>query len=35
MTTWNEFCQRIGALGEGLDDEGQRHLANQVACWLT
>lgn len=35
MTTWSEFCERIEALGEGLDDEGQRHLANQVACWLT
>ena len=22
-------------LGEGLEGEGVRHLANQVACWLT
>jgi hypothetical protein len=48
---WQDFCARIGALGERIlaDDfpgatgagaerdraEGFRHLANQVACWLT
>jgi hypothetical protein len=33
---WQAFCDRMAALGEGIDDpEGVRHLANQVACWLT
>lgn len=33
---WREFCDRMAALGDGIDDpEGVRHLANQVACWLT
>jgi hypothetical protein len=32
---WQEFCRRVAALGEGLEGEGVRHLANQVACWLT
>jgi hypothetical protein len=32
---WSEFCTRMGEVGGGLDDEGERHLANQVACWLT
>ena len=35
MSDWREFCDRMAALGEGLDDEGVAHLANQVACWLT
>jgi hypothetical protein len=43
---WREFCERMATVGERLlaDDfpqteidraEGYRHLANQVACWLT
>ncbi len=32
---WPEFCDRMAKLGEGLEGEGVRHLANQVACWLT
>lgn len=43
---WREFCARIGAAGDrilgeefpgGPRDraEGVRHVANQVACWLT
>ena len=43
---WRSFCERMAAVGELLlsDDypaserdraEGYRHLANQVACWLT
>ncbi len=43
---WRELCDRLGALGDRIlgDDfpssprdraEGFRHLANQVACWLT
>jgi hypothetical protein len=43
---WRAFCDRMGALGDRIlaDDfpqgeharaEGYRHLANQVACWLT
>jgi hypothetical protein len=32
---WREFCDRLADLGDGLDGEGVRHLANQVACWLT
>lgn len=43
---WRDFCDRMAAvgdriLGEGFPDaprdraEGYRHLANQVACWLT
>lgn len=32
---WRAFCDRLADLGEGMDDEGVRHLANQVACWLT
>jgi hypothetical protein len=32
---WREFCDRLADLGDGLDGEGARHLANQVACWLT
>lgn len=45
-TAWSEFCARIAAVGNRLLDddfpaapqdraEGYRHLANQVACWLT
>lgn len=43
--TWRAFCDRLAGLGERIlaeapDDElaraeGVRHLANQVACWLT
>lgn len=43
---WREFCTRLAALGDRLLDdsfpgserdraEGYRHLANQLACWLT
>ena len=37
---WREFCDRLAELGEKLEPggepgEGVRHLANQVACWLT
>jgi hypothetical protein len=32
---WREFCDRLADLGEGLEGEGVRHLANQVACWMT
>lgn len=43
---WRSFCERMAAVGDLLlgDDypaserdraEGYRHLANQVACWLT
>jgi hypothetical protein len=32
---WRHFCDRLADLGDGLDGEGVRHLANQVACWLT
>jgi hypothetical protein len=43
---WRDFCARLAAVGERIleDDfpasprdraEGVRHLANQVACWLT
>lgn len=43
---WRSFCSRLAELGDRLlgDDfpgsdrdraEGYRHLANQVACWLT
>ena len=43
---WREFCDRLAAVGERLladgfpeseidRAEGYRHLANQVACWLT
>jgi hypothetical protein len=43
---WREFCDRMAAVGERLladgfpqaepdRAEGYRHLANQVACWLT
>jgi hypothetical protein len=43
---WREFCDRLAALGERIlaEDfpaapadraEGVRHLATQVACWLT
>jgi hypothetical protein len=43
---WEEFCRRIMRLGHHIVDdeslrtdfdraEGFRHLANQVACWLT
>jgi hypothetical protein len=43
---WRTFCDRLARLGEAIagdgfpaapDDraEGIRHLANQVACWLT
>ena len=43
---WRSFCERIAAVGDRIlgDDfpadprdraEGVRHLANQVACWLT
>ena len=43
---WREFCDRLAAVGERIlaDDfpadpadraEGVRHLATQVACWLT
>ncbi len=43
---WREFCGRMAAVGERLltdefphseDDraEGYRHLANQLACWLS
>ncbi len=35
MSDWQRFCDRIAALGAGLDSEGVAHLANQVACWLT
>jgi hypothetical protein len=35
MSDWSRFCERISVLGEGLEGEGVRHLANQVACWLT
>jgi hypothetical protein len=45
-TAWRDFCARLAAAGERIleDDfpasprdraEGVRHLANQVACWLT
>ncbi|HQV57280.1 MAG TPA: hypothetical protein PKV27_04650, partial [Ilumatobacteraceae bacterium] len=33
--TWDEFCERIKAMGTDLDEAGTRHLTNQVACWLT
>lgn len=32
---WRAFCERLADLGDGLDSEGVRHLANQAACWLT
>src|SRR5262245_50580126 len=43
---WREFCDRLAAVGDRIlaDDfpsasadraEGMRHLATQVACWLT
>ena len=43
---WRSFCERIAAVGDRIleDDfpadardraEGVRHVANQVACWLT
>ena len=43
---WRTFCERIAAVGDRIlaDDfpgdeadraEGVRHVANQVACWLT
>lgn len=42
---WRSFCDRLAALGERIlaeapqselaRAEGVRHLANQVACWLT
>jgi hypothetical protein len=43
---WRDFCDRMAAVGERILDEGfpdeprdraegYRHLANQVACWLT
>src|SRR5687768_4755345 len=37
---WREFCERLATLGDELEPggepgEGVRHLANQVACWLT
>jgi len=43
---WRSFCRRMSAVGDRIlaDDfptdpheraEGYRHLANQVACWLT
>jgi len=38
---WRAFCERLAVLGDAIegDDlvraEGYRHLANQVACWLT
>lgn len=43
---WREFCERMAALGSQFEgsaskqddlvvQEGVRHLANQVACWLT
>jgi hypothetical protein len=43
---WREFCDRLATVGERLladgfpsseidRAEGYRHLANQVACWLT
>jgi hypothetical protein len=41
---WADFCRRVAALGEQVQDEaptsaaaaeGIHHLANQVACWLT
>jgi len=45
LAVWRSFCDRLIALGErALADatasplaraEGVRHLANQVACWLT
>ncbi|MGW1996824.1 DUF1214 domain-containing protein [Embleya sp. NPDC001921] len=46
-TAWRAYCERMAALGDrileadfpGATDadraEGIRHLANQVACWLT
>ena len=41
---WNDFCRRLGALGERLHSEtfpdgahdradGYAHLAEQVLCW--
>ena len=46
VDAWKSFCERMAAVGERIlgDDfpsdewaraEGVRHLANQVACWLT
>src|ERR1700712_5722701 len=43
---WRKFCARLADVGEQLLDpgfpgspqdraEGYRHLANQVACWMT
>ncbi len=43
---WRAFCERLAALGDRIlgDDfprdardraEGMRHLATQIACWLT
>jgi hypothetical protein len=46
VDAWRSFCDRVAAVGERIlaedfpaDEaaraEGVRHLANQVACWLT
>jgi hypothetical protein len=46
VDAWRSFCDRMAAVGERIlaDDfpgdeqaraEGVRHIANQVACWLT
>ena len=46
VAAWQAFCDRLAAVGERIladdfpaDDasraEGVRHIANQVACWLT
>jgi hypothetical protein len=46
VAAWRSFCDRMAAVGERIlaDDfpgdeqaraEGVRHIANQVACWLT
>jgi hypothetical protein len=33
--TWKDFCRRLEALGEEVDDpEGLSHLVEQVVCWL-
>src|SRR5438094_5427487 len=32
---WKEFCRRIEALGDDVEDaEGLSHLVEQVVCWL-
>lgn len=46
VDAWRSFCERLAAVGDRIlaDDfpgdersraEGVRHIANQVACWLT